>query len=132
MVGDFACRCGGLRVGIGAEVCDAQDVNDELGQFEGAFSEGCDSGFQHRFVAEQFVVENSHHTGAGAGRNHDIFVVLEQLDCAASERLGVAPEASVEGRLAATGLRGGKVEIDTQAFQDIDRALTHFGVISGR
>ena len=92
------------------------------------FSEGCDSGFQHRFVVEQFVVEYAHHTGAGAGRNHDVFVVLEQLDCAASERLGVAPEASVEGRLAATGLRGGKVEIDTQAFQDIDRALTYFGV----
>ena len=100
-------------------------------QFEGAFSEGCDSGFQHQFVVEQFVVEYAHHTGAGAGRNHDIFVVLEQLDCAASERLGVAPEAGVEGWLAAAGLCCGEVEVDTQPLQNINRALPPLRGISG-
>ena len=66
--------------------------------------------------------------GAGAGRNNDVSIVLEYIDCAAGQGPGVGPEAGVEGGLSAARLRCGEVKVNAESLQHVDRAFADFGV----
>jgi hypothetical protein len=69
---------------------------------------------------KEFRVEDAHHCGAGAGGTDDGVVVGKDFAVTLRQLPGFVPVAGVKGRLAATGLGGGKFRLEAEPAQDVD------------
>ena len=128
MVGDPAAFARPFRPAVGAQIGDAENVVDELGELVDAGRQSLRFRQEYGVVVEQLGVEDPDHARAGARWDHDAGLRAERREQPLRNGLGIAPEAGVEGGLPAAGLGRRKVHVRPQAPQHPDYALAHLRV----
>jgi hypothetical protein len=119
VVGDFVGEAG-------AEVGDAEVVDEEGGELVDAGGEGGGGGV-FGVAGEEFEVEFFEHGAAGAGGDDDGFGVGEGLQDGAGDVAGVVPVAGVEGGLAAADGVFGESDVVAEFFEDLNHGETGLG-----
>ena len=117
----------GDGVGVrGADIGNAEFVDEEFGELEDAREDGGDFGFEARF-GRHFRVVVADHGDAGGGGRADHFGVPEDFKEVLHDADGFRAVAGVVVHLAAAGL--GLTELDgvAEAFEDGDDGFTGFG-----
>src|SRR5688500_11910422 len=126
----MACRVvrNPVRV-VGADVCDAKLLDQELGEFEDLWPELLDLLRETRvpYQLGGHGIQLAHHAHAGTGGRDDGVVPVEDLDEALHEGYRLALVAGVEVHLAAARLREGKVHHHPETLEDLDGGPTRLG-----
>ena len=102
---------------VGADVSDAEHVDEEFGQFEHPRGERVDLAGE-ALVADPLgdhLVLLADGSGAGAGGGDDVVERVERVDEPAHEALSVVRVPGVGEHLAAAGLLGGELDVDPEA-----------------
>jgi hypothetical protein len=116
----------GDAVGIvGADIVEAEALGEELGELEDFGEEFGDGGLEVGIAGVRchFGVVVADHGDAGGGGDDDSFGVLELVDEALEEGVGLGLVAGVVVHLAAAGLAWGEVDGVAEAFEDADDGL---------
>ncbi len=121
MQGHFG-RCAGILE------LDLTDVEQELGQLEGALGQRLGLLQRGRLVLEQLKVMVAQHPGAGAGGHHHRPVVGEQLQLRAGDLARLVGIAGGVGRLTAAGLALRIVHGQSFALEQADGIQASLGI----
>jgi hypothetical protein len=118
----------GLAWKGGADVDDAELVDEELAQFEGFLRERS-GGRLDGGLCEESWVEDFLHGRTRSGRADDGVegVLLEDVDLPSSDFGGLGPITGVEGRLATTCLIARVDDVDAKPVEELDRRDSHLG-----
>jgi len=108
---------GEASAGIG----DAEDIDEELGEFEDALSDSDDS-----FIGIDVFEEDAAHGGAGCRRADDPLVGLEGVAELVDDAASFFPVSGIEGGLAAAGLLFGIGEGHAVPGEQLGRGFTDF------
>src|SRR3712207_3038713 len=113
--------CHPLRVG-GADVCNLELPDQELGELEDLGGEGLDPPCEFPIPRELggHGVELAYHADAGVGGGDDGLVRQEDLDEAPHEGYRLALVAGVEVHLPAAGLGEGKLDFVPEPLEHLD------------
>ena len=82
---------------------------------------------QGRVIVEQFLVENSDHARARAGRHDDVVDILVHIEEPLRKGPRLFPIARIEGGLSAACLVGVEVHVDAVTTEDANCALSDLG-----
>lgn len=113
----------------GAEVGNAEVIDEVLGELEGARGERPGARQPDRVLGEELGVIMAEHVSAGAGGDDDIALgLLEKADGVLGDGPGLIAQAGVEVWLAATGLIVRELDAEAEAAENLDDGLTRLRV----
>ena len=112
---------GEAAIEAGADVGDAQDVDEKRGQLVGPRGQRLGTVGVVGIVGEQVRRLVDHHVAARPGRNdHRRLALAKHVDHVSRHRARVVPAAGVERRLTAAGLPARHVHLDPRPFEHAD------------